>query len=244
MLLKVDQLVKKYGSHNVVDKVSFHIEPGEVVGLAGESGSGKSTTGRLILNLIAPTSGSILFEGMEWTRLLPREKRIFRRKMQMVFQDPYSSLNPRLTIRETLAEPLHLHQMPETPAYWLEQVSLPSSFLDRTPRELSGGQRQRVAIARALCTKPTLLVCDEPLSALDKFTQYHILELFKMIHAHLKPAILFISHDLEALASFSTRLLIMHQGTLVESGPTKELLASPQHPYSQKLLAAHRFFQN
>lgn len=162
----------------------------------------------------------------------------------MVFQDPYSSLNPKWTIRQTLAEPLLLYDMQESPGEWLERVGLSAHYLERYPRELSGGQRQRVAIARALCTAPELLVCDEPLSSLDKFTQYHILELFKEIHRWFKPAILFISHDLEVLERFATRLLVMQKGVVVERGATQDVLRNPQHSYTQKLVAANRFFND
>lgn len=242
MLLKVENLVKEYGPQRVVDSVSFHVEPGEIVGLAGESGSGKSTIGQMVLNLIPHTGGTIHFDGLEWTKFPSHKKRSFRRRMQVVFQDPYSSLNPRLTVGETLSEPLKLHGMQEHPAFWLEQVSLPASFLNRYPRDLSGGQRQRVAIARALCTRPELLICDEPLSALDKFTQRQILALFESIHIAFRPAMLFISHDLSALQKLTTRLLILQRGVLVEAGATKELLSTPKHPYTQQLLAAHRTF--
>lgn len=244
MLLKVEKLVKEYGKQRVVNEVSFGINPGEVVGLAGESGSGKSSVGRMILNLLQASSGSIQFGGVEWTKLAGQQKRNFRRKMQIVFQDPYSSLNPKWTIRQTLLEPLRLYNMPESPGVWLERVGLSSSYLERYPRELSGGQRQRIAIARALCTAPELLVCDEPLAALDKFTQYHILELFKAIHQRFKPAILFISHDLAALEQFTTRLMVMQKGVIVEEGLTREVLAQPQHPHTQRLVAAHRFFHS
>jgi len=241
-MLIVEELIKDYGSHRAVDQISFKVTPGEIVGIAGESGSGKSTLGRMLLNLLPHTSGKIFFEGVEWTHLPPAEKRSFRRKMQMVFQDPYSSLNPRFTIEQTLEEPLALHDMQETPAEWLEQVALPTSFLKHYPHELSGGQRQRVAIARALCTKPQLLVCDEALSALDKFTQYHILKLFEAIHSRYHPAILFISHDLGALEQLTERLLVMKKGQIIEEGATARLLKSPEHPYTQQLVAAHHFF--
>lgn len=214
-----------------VDNVSFAIEQGETVGLVGESGSGKSTLGRMILGLLEPNSGEIYFKGQKKTGLLPRQ-------MQMIFQDPYSSLNPRMTIGSILAEPTQIHNLPPRVDELLDLVGLPRQAKTRYPHEFSGGQRQRIGIARALALNPELLICDEPISALDVSIQAQIVNLLLQLQKELRLTILFIAHDLAMVRYLSTRTAVMHQGKIVEFRETDELFARPRHPYTQILLAS------
>ncbi|MCX8112556.1 MAG: ABC transporter ATP-binding protein [Bacteroidia bacterium] len=228
-----------------VDGVSFTVYPGETVGLVGESGSGKTTTGRAILRLIEPTGGRVTFMGYDITRLSATELRSLRRHMQIIFQDPYSSLNPRLTVGATLTEPLLFHRIAAHPKeakeraiLLLEQVGLEADHFYRYPHEFSGGQRQRIAIARALAVQPKFIVCDESVSALDVSVQAQVLNLLLDLQEKYGLSYIFISHDLSVVKFMSDRLLVMHQGKVVESGYSEDIYRSPQHPYTQKLIEA------
>ena len=249
-LLVVDDLVVEYPAKGVrrrafraLKGVCIDIRPGETVGLVGESGSGKSTLGRAVLGLAPVTSGSITFSGRDIGHLHPRERRAMSSEIQVVFQDPYSSLNPSLTIEQTLTEPLMVQRMPKKDAAarvrnLLDQVKLPRDALTRLPREFSGGQRQRIAIARALALSPTLVVCDEPVSALDLSTQARVLDLFKEIQETTGVAYLFISHDLTVVRHLSHRVAVMYHGEIVEYGDGNQVTAKPAHPYTQRQLLA------
>ena len=249
-LLVVDDLVVEYPAKGVrrrafraLKGVCIDIRPGETVGLVGESGSGKSTLGRAVLGLAPVTGGSITFSGRDIGHLHPRERRAMSSEIQVVFQDPYSSLNPSLTIEQTLTEPLMVQRMPKKDAAarvrnLLDQVKLPRDALTRLPREFSGGQRQRIAIARALALSPTLVVCDEPVSALDLSTQARVLDLFKEIQETTGVAYLFISHDLTVVRHLSHRVAVMYHGEIVEYGDGNQVTAKPAHPYTQRLLLA------
>lgn len=233
------------GHVRAVDGVSFTVYPGETVGLVGESGSGKTTTGRAILRLIEPTGGKVVFMGKEVTRLSAGELRSLRRHMQIIFQDPYSSLNPRLTVGSTLTEPLLFHKLVSSPAEakdraiaLLEQVGLEAQHFYRYPHEFSGGQRQRIAIARALAVQPQFIICDESVSALDVSVQAQVLNLLLDLQEQYGLSYIFISHDLSVVKFMSDRLLVMHQGKVVESGYSEDIYRSPQHPYTQKLIEA------
>jgi oligopeptide/dipeptide ABC transporter ATP-binding protein len=227
-----------------VDGVSFAIGPGETLGLVGESGSGKTTTARLVLRAIEPSAGEILFEGESIIGLSPRKLLPFRRKAQIVFQDPYSSLNPRMLIGRIVGEPMLVHGLAtradvrERALGLLELVGLQAEHVDRYPHELSGGQRQRVGIARALAVGPRLIVADEAVSALDVSVRAQILNLFVELRERLGLAYLFVSHDLAVVRFVSHRVAVMYLGRLVEVAPTGALFAQPRHPYTQALLAA------
>jgi len=223
--------------------VSIDIRPHETVGLVGESGSGKTTIGRAVLGLAPVTGGQILYKGRDIGRLSRRERRALGSEIQVVFQDPYSSLNPSLTIEQILTEPLTARDVPKKEASarvhnLLDLVHLPTGAADRLPREFSGGQRQRIAIARALALEPELIVCDEPVSALDLSTQARVLELFIEIQQRTGVAYLFISHDLTVVRHISHRVAVMYHGEIVESGDGDQVTARPQHPYTQRLFFA------
>ena len=228
-----------------VDGVTFSIGRGEVLGLVGESGSGKSTVGRTLLRLTPPTAGSIAFDGEDITRLSRSQLRPFRRKMQMVFQDPYGSLNPRMTVGELIAAPLKIHGLePDRAARLarvgelLELVGLSPRHAMRFPHEFSGGQRQRIGIARALAVHPQFLVADEPVSALDVSIQAQVMKLLLEIRRRLGLSILFIAHDLAAVGYICDRIAVMYLGRIVEVAPTAELFRAPRHPYSEALFSA------
>jgi len=230
---------------HAVDRVSLDIKPAETVGLVGESGCGKTTLGRLLLRLIVPTTGVVRFEGRDITGLSQRQMRPYRRRMQIIFQDPYSSLNPRFTVRETLTEAVKIHgkvrdrrQINVRLAALLEMVGLSPRVLDRYPHEFSGGERQRVGIARAIAVEPDFLVADEPLSALDVSIQAQIVNLMVELQRELGIACLFISHDLNIVGYVSHRVAVMYLGRIVELAPTDELARNPLHPYTKALLAS------
>ena len=223
--------------------VSLDIRPGETVGLVGESGSGKTTLGRAVLGLAPVTGGSILYKGADIAHLGRRESRALSSEIQVVFQDPYTSLNPSLTIEQILVEPLTVKNIPAKEASrrvlsLLDQVGLPQSAADRLPREFSGGQRQRIAIARALALEPRLIVCDEPVSALDLSTQARVMDLFKEIQERTGVAYLFVSHDLAVVRNLSHRVAVMYHGEIVEWGDGDQVTARPEHPYTQRLFLA------
>jgi oligopeptide/dipeptide ABC transporter ATP-binding protein len=228
-----------------VTDVSFAIRRGEVLGLVGESGSGKSTIGRTILRLWEPTSGTIRFDGQDITRLSRRQLKPLRRRMQLVFQDPFGSLNPRMTVEAILATPLIIHEARlsagerrERIAGALAKVGLARHYAGRFPHEFSGGQRQRIGIARALMVEPLFLVADEPVSALDVSIQAQIVNLLLRLKDELGLTILFITHDLAVVAHSADRIAVMYLGRIVELAPTRELFGNPRHPYTEALLSA------
>jgi ABC-type glutathione transport system ATPase component len=227
----------------VLHGVSLQVGAGETLGLVGESGSGKTTIGRTVLGLVKANGGSIRFEGREIGGLGPRERRALAKDIQVVFQDPYSSLNPSMTIGDILTEPLVVQGATANDARarvrtLLDQVGLPSDAAERLPREFSGGQRQRIAIARAIAPEPKLIVCDEPVSALDLSTQALVLDLFADIQRRTGAAYLFISHDLAVVRHISHRVAVLYRGDLVETGPASTVTSDPDHPYTRKLLLA------
>ncbi|MEN9962176.1 MAG: hypothetical protein RIS66_589 [Actinomycetota bacterium] len=226
-----------------LNDINIHVGQGETLGLVGESGSGKTTLGRAILGLAPVTAGSIDFLGKEISHASRRERRDLSRDLQVVFQDPYTSLNPSMEIGQILAEPLQIQGLDAAAATkriaeLLDQVGLPSDALHRLPREFSGGQRQRVAIARALALSPKLIVCDEPVSALDLTTQARILDLFLQIQKDTGVSYLFVSHDLDVVRHISHRVAVMYKGEIVEQGPASQVTVNPTHPYTQRLLMA------
>jgi oligopeptide transport system ATP-binding protein len=235
---------REVGSVKAVDGVSFEIPEGHTLGLVGESGSGKSTTGYCILRLLKPTSGSVRFLGKELLELDREDLRRMRREMQIVFQDPYSSLDPRMTVGGIVAEPLEVHGIGtrrsrrETVRKLLEVVGFNPNYTNRYPHEFSGGQRQRIGIARALALNPKLIVCDEPVSALDVSIQAQILNLLKDLQRDFSLTYLFISHDLAVVRSMSDEIAVMNQGELVEVGPAEQVYTSPKDEYTKALFSA------
>jgi oligopeptide transport system ATP-binding protein len=246
--LVVHDLVKRYGSGSnaftAVDKVSFELRTGETLGIVGESGSGKSTTVRCLMGLERPESGRLTYNGINLRRMTYAGERTFRSQVQMVFQDPYSSLDPRMTIGATVAEPLRVHTTlkaaarRDRAAEMLELVGMDPADMKRYPRSFSGGQRQRIAIARALVSGPRVLVCDEPVSALDVSVQAQVLNLIKDMQQKLSLSVLFIAHDLAVVRYLCDRLIILEKGKAVEQGARDEVYGSPRHPYTQALLEA------
>ncbi len=223
--------------------ININIKPGETLGLVGESGSGKTTLGRAVLGLAPVTSGTITFEGNDISHASRGERRSLGKDLQVVFQDPYTSLNPSLQIGDILSEPLRVQGQEPAVARkrvkeLLDQVGLPSDALNRLPREFSGGQRQRVAIARALALSPKLIVCDEPVSALDLSTQAVVLDLFLQIQRDTGVSYLFVSHDLDVVRHISHRVAVMYHGEIVEQGTSEQVTREPRHPYTQRLLLA------
>jgi oligopeptide transport system ATP-binding protein len=228
-----------------VDGVSLRVRRGETTGLVGESGCGKSTLGRLMLRLIEPTFGRVLYDGRDITRLSQRELRPLRRRMQIIFQDPYSSLNPRMTVREIVGEAISIHRLAKTRAdeatrvaELLERVGLRPDAMDRYPHEFSGGQRQRIGIARALAVEPEFIVCDEPTSSLDVSIQAQIINLLVELQETMGIAYLFVSHDLTIVEHVSHRVAVMYLGKIVEQASAAVLYREPRHPYTRALLAA------
>ncbi|NOX44306.1 MAG: ATP-binding cassette domain-containing protein [Caldiserica bacterium] len=227
-----------------VDGIGFEIDRGTTLGLVGESGSGKTTTGRIIVRLIEPTRGEILFDGIDLLKLRGKALKAMRRRIQMIFQDPASSLNPRKTVGQIVAEPLRVHgmvrgkELERRLVRTLELAGLSSRFLNRYPHELSGGQRQRVGIARALAVGPEFIVCDEPVTALDVSIQAQILNLLMDLQDELSLTYLFIAHDLSVVRHVSDRVAVMYLGKIVEIGEVDAIFSAPKHPYTQALLAA------
>jgi oligopeptide/dipeptide ABC transporter ATP-binding protein len=256
VLVRVDNLVKHFpitqgiivrrqiGAVHAVDDVSFVVKQGETLGLVGESGCGKSTTGRTVLQLYRPTSGSVLFNGVDLVKLKGEELRLMRRKMQMIFQDPYASLNPRMTVGEIVGEPLVVHnvgkqkEIEERIANLLELVGLNPAFSKRYPHEFSGGQRQRIGVARALALQPSFIVCDEPISALDVSIQAQVVNLLEDLQKQFNLTYLFIAHDLSMVRHISDRVAVMYLGIIAELADRDELYVKPLHPYTQALLSA------
>ena len=238
-------LVERTVDHvKAVDDVSFEIGEGETLGLVGESGSGKSTTGYCVLQLMRPTSGSVSFMGRELTTMARTDLREIRKEMQIVFQDPYSSLNPRMTVGTTVAEPMLVHGQGTRRSRelrvrdLLETVGFNPDFTNRYPHEFSGGQRQRIGIARALALNPRLIVCDEPVSALDVSIQAQILNLLKDLQRDFRLTYLFVAHDLAVVRAMSDRIAVMNKGKIIETGKAEDVYTNPQEDYTKALLAA------
>ncbi len=235
---------RQVGAVHAVDGVSFDVKRGETLGLVGESGCGKSTTGRTILQLYKPTAGSVHFDGVDLVSLKNEDMRKTRRKLQMIFQDPYASLNPRMTVEQIVGEPLMVHnvatgkEIEERVKHLLELVGLNPSFASRYPHEFSGGQRQRVGVARALALQPSFIICDEPISALDVSIQAQVVNLLEELQEQFNLTYLFIAHDLSMVRHISKRVAVMYLGVIVELTDRDELYKSPLHPYTQALLSA------
>ena len=255
-LLKVKDLVKRFPIRggllnrtvdhvHAVDGVSFELQAGETLGVVGESGCGKSTTGRCILRLIEPTSGEVWFDGVNVTTASKGELRALARDMQIIFQDPYASLNPRMTVSAIIGEALTIHKLTKTPREYedrivqlLETVGLSADHLRRYPHEFSGGQRQRIGIARALAVSPKLIICDEAVSALDVSIQAQVINLLEDLREQFKLTYVFIAHDLSVVEHISHRVAVMYLGRIVEIAPAKALYTDPKHPYTEALLSA------
>ncbi len=248
-LLEVKGLKKYFktprGMLHAVDDVNFVIEKGKTLGVVGESGCGKSTTGRAILRLLEPTAGEVFFEGEDITKLSPKAMRAKRRELQMIFQDPFSSLNPRKTVSQTIMEPMIIHKLYKSKAEMtnkvletMELVGLSERYFNTYPHELDGGRRQRIGIARALALNPKFIVCDEPVSALDVSIQAQILNLMNDLQEELGLTYMFITHDLSVVNHFSDDIAVMYLGRLIEKAPAEELFSNPVHPYTKALLSA------
>jgi len=235
---------RQVGAVRAVDGVSFDVKRGETLGLVGESGCGKTTTGRTILQLYRPTAGSVVFDGVDLVALKGEQLRKMRRKMQMIFQDPYASLNPRMTVGEIVGEPLEVHHVSKGKATrervreLLSVVKMNPSFSDRYPHEFSGGQRQRIGVARALALNPSLIICDEPISALDVSIQAQVVNLLEELQAKFNLTYLFIAHDLSMVRHISDRVAVMYLGVIMELADRNEIYENPLHPYTQALLSA------
>jgi peptide/nickel transport system ATP-binding protein len=254
-LLEVKDLRKYFPIHGgvfsrvvanvkAVQDISFNLKPGEVVGLVGESGSGKTTAGRTILRLLEPTSGEIIFNGVDLTKLSKGELREYRKEMQIIFQDPFSSLNPRMTVGDIIGEALTIHHLArgrakdDRVAELLEKVGMAPGHMRRYPHEFSGGQRQRIGIARALAVDPQFIVADEPVSALDVSIQAQVINLLQDLKDELGLTLLLIAHDLGVIEYISDRVVVMYLGKIMEMAPSKELYSNPIHPYTEALLSA------
>ena len=247
MLVTVDNVQKSFKDVRAVRDVSFEIGSGEALGLVGESGSGKSTLAKIVMQLVEPDDGRVLFDGRKITGFWRSRLKDFRRKAQIVFQNPFSSLDPRLTVGASLAEAYHIDgvrsakKIRASVEELMSVVNLPTEFARRRPHELSGGECQRVAIARALSREPELLVCDEPVSSLDLLAQAKILNLFLRLQKERSLSLFFISHDLRVVRHLCDRVLVMKEGELCEQGPLSQVFEKPQHPYTQQLLVSSGF---
>ncbi len=255
-LIKVENLKVSYSigaglfasskeKFNAVDGVSFEISRGEIVGLVGESGSGKTTTGRAIIKLAPVSGGKIFYRGTEISSMGEREFMPYRKKIQMIFQDPFNSLNPRMDIFKIVSEPLDIHfrgmtkeQKRERVGELLETVGLDKSHMNRFPHEFSGGQRQRIGIARALAVEPEFIICDEPVSALDVSVQAQIINLLEKLRKDFNLTLLFVAHDIAVVEYLSDRIMVMTRGKIVEQGPALEVCEHPKHPYTKNLIAS------
>ena len=236
---------RQVGAVRAVDDVSFNVYKGETLGMVGESGCGKSTTGRTLLQLYRPTAGSVEFEGIDLAKLPPTEMRKMRKQMQIIFQDPFASLNPRMTVGSIISEPLQIHneypakgQRQEYVEALMQRVGLNPYFINRYPHEFSGGQRQRIGIARALALRPKFIVCDEPISALDVSIQAQVVNLLEELQGEFGLTYLFIAHDLSMVRHICDRVAVMYLGKIVEIGTTEQVYENPLHPYTQSLLSA------